>query len=335
MATKLISSAQFTTLPKNYIRPESDRPRLSEVVQCDDIPIIDLGAADRAAVVNQIADACRHYGFFKVINHGVPKETTEKMLSTVREFYALPVEEKMKLYSEDMSKTCRLSTSYIVNTESVNIWRDYLRIHCYPLHKYMPDWPSMPPTFRDVASNYCTEVRKLGFRLQEFIAESLGLPKDALWKIFGTEQAQHMSMNYYPPCPQPDLTYGLAAHTDSDILTILLPDAEVPGLQVLKDGKWLAVKPHPDAFVINIADQLEAVSNGLYKSIWHRVIANSDKERISIASFICPADGAKISAPESLTTDGKRYKDFTYDEYYNVVWTHNLDEKHPLEFFKN
>jgi hypothetical protein len=32
----------------------------------------------------------------------------------------------------------------------------------------------------------------------------------------------------------------------------------VAGLQVLlKDGKWVAVNPHPDAFVINIGDQLQ------------------------------------------------------------------------------
>ncbi|KAE8672400.1 hypothetical protein F3Y22_tig00111842pilonHSYRG00101 [Hibiscus syriacus] len=57
---------------------------------------------------------------------------------------------------------------------------------------------------------------------------------------------------------------------------------QVGGLQVLKDGKWLAVNPHPDAFVINMGDQLQALSNGRYKSVWHRAIVNSDKARMGL-----------------------------------------------------
>lgn len=65
-----------------------------------------------------------------------------------------------------------------------------------------------------------------------------------------------MAVNYYPPCPEPELTYGLPGHTDPNALTILLQDLQVAGLQVLKEGKWLAVNPHPNAFVINLGDQL-------------------------------------------------------------------------------
>ncbi|KAM7504933.1 hypothetical protein LguiB_003837 [Lonicera macranthoides] len=63
------------------------------------------------------------------------------------EFFKLPLEEKMKLYSDDPSKTVRLSTSFNVTKETVHNWRDYLRLHCFPLHQYTPDWPSNPPSF--------------------------------------------------------------------------------------------------------------------------------------------------------------------------------------------
>jgi len=109
---------------------------------------------------------------------------------------------------------------------------------------------------REVVSQYCNEVRELGFRLEDLISESLGLQRDYLRKVLG-DQGQHMAINYYPPCPEPEMTYGLPGHTDPNALTILLQDLQVPGLQVLKNGKWLAVKPHPDAFVINIGDQLQ------------------------------------------------------------------------------
>ena len=105
-------------------------------------------------------------------------------------------------------------------------------------------------------SKYCREVRELGLRLEELIAESLGLEREHIKNVLG-EQGQHMAVNFYPPCPQPELTYGLPGHTDPNALTILLQDLQVSGLQVLKEGKWMAVKPHPNAFVVNIGDQLQ------------------------------------------------------------------------------
>lgn len=107
-----------------------------------------------------------------------------------------------------------------------------------------------------MVSEYCKEVRQLGYRIEELISESLGLEKDNVKDVLG-EQGQHMAVNFYPPCPQPDLTYGLPGHTDPNALTILLQDSRVSGLQVLKEGKWLAVNPIPGAFVINIGDQLQ------------------------------------------------------------------------------
>ena len=83
-----------------------------------------------------------------MINHGVPEEIMEEMLKVGDEFFKLPIEEKMKVYSDDPSKTVRLSTSFNVNKEEVHNWRDYLRLHCWPLDHYLPQWPSNPPTFK-------------------------------------------------------------------------------------------------------------------------------------------------------------------------------------------
>ncbi|XP_038685942.1 protein DOWNY MILDEW RESISTANCE 6-like [Tripterygium wilfordii] len=337
MDTKVISTGiRYSNLPESYVRPESERPRLSEVSTCENVPVIDLGCQDRTQIVRQIGDACEDYGFFQVINHGVSREVTEQMLQVAFDFFSLPVEEKLKLYSDDPSKTMRLSTSFNVNKEKVHNWRDYLRLHCYPLNKYLPEWPSNPLSFKEIVRNYCIQVRQLGYRLEELIAESLGLEKDYVTKVLG-DQGQHMAVNYYPPCPEPELTYGLPGHTDPNALTILLQDLQVSGLQVLKDAKWVAVNPHPNAFVINIGDQLQALSNGRYKSVWHRAVVNADKPRMSVASFLVPSDDAVISPPKALVGhdgSGALYRDFTYPEYYTKFWSRNLDQEHCLELFK-
>ncbi|CAL9044550.1 unnamed protein product [Musa banksii] len=154
-------------------------------------------------------------------------------------------------------------------------------------------------------------------------------------KVLG-EQEQHMAVNYYPKCPEPELTYGLQAHTDPNALTVLLQDPNVAGLQVLKDGKWIAVNPQPDALVINIGDQLQALSNGRYRSVWHRAVVNSERERISVASFLCPSSSVVISPPEKLVGDRARpvYRTYTYDEYYKKFWSRNLDDDHCLKLFE-
>ncbi|VFQ65404.1 unnamed protein product [Cuscuta campestris] len=335
-ATVLSNGTRYAALPRSYIRPASQRPQLSEVSACDDVPIIDLGSGDRNLLVRQIGDACLHYGFFQVINHGVPRRVVEEMLEVSHEFFNMAVEEKMKLYSDDPTKTMRLSTSFNIQKETVHNWRDYLRLHCFPLDKYAPQWPSNPSSFREVVKKYVTEVRQVGLKIEEAISESLGLDPKCIKNMLG-EQGQHMAINYYPPCPEPELTYGLPAHTDPNTLTILLQDSQVVGLQVLKDGKWLAVKPYPGAFVVNIGDQLQALSNGKYKSVWHRAIVNTDKPRVSVASFLCPGEEAIISAPEPLTGNGLSpvYRSFTYPEYYRKFWSESLDTQHCLELFKN
>lgn len=335
MAEQLISTVEHDTLPDSYVRPVTQRPRLQEVVPDAEIPVVDLADPDRAAVVASVAEACRTHGFFQVLNHGVPDELTAAMMSTAYEFFALPAEEKAKLYSDDPGKKMRLSTSFNVRKETVHNWRDYLRLHCYPLEQYVPDWPDNPPSFRETASTYCREVRSLGFRLYGFISEGLGLDGGYIKETLG-EQEQHMAVNFYPRCPAPDLTYGLPAHTDPNALTILLMDNHVAGLQVLKDGQWIAVNPRPSALVVNIGDQLQALSNGRYKSVWHRAVVNADRPRMSVASFLCPCNDARIGPAAKLVTGDAPavYRDYTYAEYYAKFWSRNLDQEHCLELFR-
>lgn len=78
----------------------------------------------------------------------MPGALVENMLRIARNFFRLPIEEKMKLYSDDPSKKLRLSTSFNVKKETVNNWRDYLRLHCHPLEEFIHEWPTNPPDFR-------------------------------------------------------------------------------------------------------------------------------------------------------------------------------------------
>ncbi|CAA7033202.1 unnamed protein product [Microthlaspi erraticum] len=325
-------------VPSNYVRPISDRPNLSEVeTSGDSIPLIDLqelNGPNRADVIHQLAHACSAYGFFQIKNHGVPEKTIERMMTVTREFFRQPESERVKHYSADPKKTTRLSTSFNVGTEKVSNWRDFLRLHCFPVEDFIGEWPSNPASFKEITAEYATSIRALVLTLLEAISESLGLAKDRVSNTLG-KHGQHMALNYYPPCPQPDLTYGLPSHTDANLITVLLQD-EVPGLQVFKDGKWIAVHPVPNTFIVNIGDQMQVISNDKYKSVHHRAIVNTDKERISIPTFYCPSLDAVVGPAQELINEKEDspavYRSFTYAEYYEKFWDRALAD--CLDLFK-
>ncbi|KAH9678364.1 protein DMR6-LIKE OXYGENASE 1 [Citrus sinensis] len=95
----------------------------------------------------------------------------------------------------------------------------------------MHEWPSNPPSF-EVVAEYCTSVRGLVLKLLEAISESMGLQRDYIDKALG-KHGQQMALNYCPPCPQPDLTYGLPGHTDPNLITVLLQDDVMKQKQTL------------------------------------------------------------------------------------------------------
>ena len=92
----------------------------------------------------------------------------------------------------------------------------------------------------------------------KILSVNLGLSEEVLQNAFGGEDiGACLRVNYYPKCPQPDLTLGLSSHSDPGGMTLLLPDNQVTGLQVRKDNKWITVKPARHAFIVNIGDQIQ------------------------------------------------------------------------------
>ena len=108
---------------------------------------------------------------------------------------------------------------------------------------------------------YSKELSKLFEVLMKALSRDLGLEtENSLNESVGGERKElYMRMNYYPPCPQPNLVLGLAPHSDPNAVTILLHD-QTPGLQIHKDGAWIDVQCVPGALVVNIADQMEVTT---------------------------------------------------------------------------
>ncbi|KAH7861403.1 hypothetical protein Vadar_025648 [Vaccinium darrowii] len=128
--------------------------------------------------------------------------------------------------------------------------------------------------------------------------------------------------NRSPP-PRPDLNLGVKPHADASMVTFLLQDKEVEGLQILKDGQWFRVPIVPNAILINAGDQAEIMSNGMFKSPVHRVVTNSDRERLTVVVFCLPNSKMEIGPVEKIINEKrprlykriKNYGAICYENY--------------------
>lgn len=54
----------------------------------------DTSAQER--LVQEVRAACEEFGFFQIINHGIPTDLQENIFQQAKEFFALPLDVKQK-----------------------------------------------------------------------------------------------------------------------------------------------------------------------------------------------------------------------------------------------
>ncbi|KAK8634229.1 hypothetical protein V6N13_015057 [Hibiscus sabdariffa] len=106
------------------------------------------------------------------------------------------------------------------------------------LGRRLPELEDIPGVCRDEVVQWNLHSEALGERLLGLLSEGLGLDMDRLKNT--CLDARLMVGNYYPPCPQPDLTVGIASHADPGVLTLVLQD-HIGGLQIKHKGEWVDV----------------------------------------------------------------------------------------------
>ncbi|CAA0840808.1 1-aminocyclopropane-1-carboxylate oxidase 5 [Striga hermonthica] len=294
------------------------------------IPVIDFSKLDgeeRAKTLAQIAHCCEEWGFFQLINHGISEELLEKVKKVASECFKLEREPNFK-----NSKPVKLLNEIIDKKSDEKLenvdWEDVFMLS----DDNGDQWPTKTPGFKETMEEYRSELKKLAVRVMETMDENLGLPKGYLNRAFnagaqtGNKAFFGTKVSHYPPCPQPERVNGLRAHTDAGGVILLFQDDEVGGLQILKDGEWVDVQPMKNAIVINTGDQIEVLSNGRYKSVWHRVRAMGAGNRRSIASFYNPSFEAKIGPAEGLMA---QYPEFVFGDYMSIYAEQKFLAKEP------
>lgn len=264
------------------------------------IPIVDisaLGGGDRErhdAVIRELREAAEHVGFLYVSGHDIPEATLAGLREAAKQFFALPLDEKMRVYIG----RSRNHRGYVPEGEEVFAGGTPDSKEAFDLSIDLPDddpdylggnpllgpnqWPEALPGFRMAVAAYYDAAFGLGKRLLRGFSEALGLPEDHLDQ-FVTKPPSQLRLIHYPYNASASDRPGIGAHTDYEVFTLLLPTA--PGLEVMNGtGDWIDAPPVPGALVVNIGDMLEVWSNGAFTATSHRV-RRVTEERYSFPLF--------------------------------------------------
>ncbi|KAK0608626.1 hypothetical protein LWI29_033559 [Acer saccharum] len=328
----------------------SDHQKLKSAID-DNLPIINLSSSplERSEVARLIVKACEEYGFFKVINHGVPNHIIAKMEEVSFNFFNKPVTEKQQ--ATPFGYGCK-NIGFNGDTGEV----EYLLFPTKTLSIAQAQTSNPisidddPTKFRSVVSSYIEAVRELACKILDLMAEGLWVhDKSAFSKLIrDVESDSVFRLNHYPPvlCSSKNnnsiygsssnsCKVGIGVHSDPQILTILRSN-DVGGLEISPDhGVWIPVSPDPTAFFVNVGDLLQVMTNGKFVSVKHRVLSNSAKSRMSVAYFGAPSLNARVTTLPELVTPNKPclYRPFTWAEYKKTAYSLRLEDSR-LELFR-
>ncbi|CAM8939176.1 unnamed protein product [Rhodiola kirilowii] len=339
------------SIPSTFIWPDNEKPSLD--VPSLQVPIINLnrilnGDVDSDEVsktLKLVNEACRKHGFFVIMNHGVEQDLIEIAHKQYDQFFSLPLKEKDKANTKSGEYRGKYSGGFGNRFASKKPWKEDVSFrYCNDLgddnsivHNYFVDIMGQDfDNFGRVYQEYCEAMYGVTMKVAELLDKSLGLEK--CYTKFFEKMDSIMKLNYYPACPNPELTLGVGQHTDPTSITILHQD-NVGGLQVFVNGEWQAISPVADAFIVNLGDTFTALSNGIYSSCLHRVVTNTHTGRKSLTFFVSPLNDTVIKPPEELMLKYKEecktrhFPDFTWSDFYVFTQKHYRPDTNTFKAF--
>ncbi|MEJ2459704.1 MAG: 2-oxoglutarate and iron-dependent oxygenase domain-containing protein [Novosphingobium sp.] len=295
-----------------------------------EIPVLSLDA-DKDNLPTLIGGSFRSFGFAMIRDHGIDQELIDRAWALTRQFFALPVDTKMKYfnagqggargYTPFRTEVAKGATEKDLK-EFWHVGRDLPEGS--PLAATMPPnvWPEEVEGFRETFSELYAQFDKAGAKILSAIAIDLGL--DAHWFDPAIEDGNSvMRLLHYPPVGESaGSAIRAGAHEDINLITLLL-GAEEAGLELLgKNGEWLSIAPPEGAMVINIGDMLQRLTNHVLPSTTHRV-RNPEGDRSKHSRYSMPfflhlrSDFPFVTLPQCISADNPdRYPaSITADDY--------------------
>lgn len=296
------------------------------------VPVIDIRplmegstTGDVQGVVDSLVRACREWGFFQVVNHGISPSLQETVWRQMQEFFALPLLDKEVILRTRENPWGYYNNELTKNQRDRKEVFDYTREGRDSIYAAENRWPPGLPRFQATMLAWLEACTDVSLKLLQAFCIGLNQPADYLAAKFAPEHTGFVRLNYYPvkdplaekmleQLPAADL--GVHHHTDAGALTLLLQD-DVGGLQVYTRDFWHDIPPVEGAMVVNTGDMMQVWSNDIYQAAIHRVLAMKSQDRFSIPFFFNPAAKTTVEPLPSTVTDGRpsRYRPVDWAEF--------------------
>lgn len=256
IGVKGLSDSGITSIPRFFVHPPETLSDLKSSSTYTNIPVIDLSAvnstADRHKIVEQVKEAATTWGFFQVINHGVPVSALDETINAIKAFHDKPHMVKTKYYKRDESQGVMYTSNNDLYRANAAAWHDSLQAWMAPTPPKVED---IPEVCRNEVVAWDKRATEVAETVMELLSEGLGLEAGKFKELTFSDSRAFVG-HCYPYCPQPDLTVGITSHTDSTMVTVLLQN-HLPGLQVRHADEWVNVNPVPGSLIINVGDFLQ------------------------------------------------------------------------------
>lgn len=281
--------------------------------RCSSMPVINVADLNNGFTQRQLDIACRHWGSFQIIGHGIDREFLSTLLQVTKEFFALSKIEKQKLSRSQENHWGYYDKELTQNRIDRKEIYDYGRTEHINLRAQLPE---QLPLFKSYIERYFTQVETLALKILSAIALNLGIGSDALNQYFKPINTSFLRLNYYPTENNTTKEFGIHPHTDAGALTLLLQD-QVAGLELYREGNWCLIEPFSDALTVNLGDIVQVWSNDRYTAPVHRVRSSQNIERYSIPFFLNPAFSTNYQ-PLATTVDATHpplYRSINWREF--------------------
>ena len=283
---------------------------------CDEERLLSTG--------ERILDALRGIGFIYLLNHGIAESLTKNVFQTSLDFFALPLETKLKYHRFVRAG----SNGYMPMTEEM---LSRSETAADSVHELKESWNMMTPDEglpTEEAPQFSRDVPLLMRALSSLSLRVLQALEVALHRpgVFtkghsrqlGGQNGSTLRVVHYPPLPEPVPTGAVrcATHSDWGSVTLLLQD-DCGGLEVLsRSGGWVPAPPVPGAVLLNVGDLMEIWTGGEIVATKHRVRIPEEERRrrtgrLSLIFFSHPDDEVTVAPP----SDSPRYQAVNAGEY--------------------
>jgi isopenicillin N synthase-like dioxygenase len=261
------------------------------------VPIIDIATPVAASEIDQ---ACRHFGFFAIRNHGVSDDLRNAVLGTAIDFFGRGDDEKRSVALARGGPAWRgwfplgdELTSGIPDLKEGYYFGRELPLDPRPMHG--PNiWPTEPASLRPLITEWMAKMEPLAQYVLSLMAEGLGLAADFFRSDLTADPTPLFRIFRYPPHPPGSGDrWGVAEHSDYGLLTLLAHDGTA-GLQVKVGDAWIEAPHDPRLIICNLGDMLDRLTAGRYRSTPHRARNDSTTDRYSLPYFLDPGWDAVI-----------------------------------------